>query len=91
MSEQVAVANAVADAAPGGTLVKLIIFSICLGIAPLGSYYASLNYIWNGNATFAAITAVVAANVVLITYIILSLLEDKSAPVQRKTETKKQR
>ncbi|KAJ8086495.1 vacuolar ATPase assembly integral membrane protein vma21 [Marasmius tenuissimus] len=48
MSEQVAVANAVADAAPGGTLVKLIIFSICLGIAPLGSYYASLNYIWNG-------------------------------------------
>ena len=30
-----------------------------------------------GNSTFAAITAIVAANAVLIAYIILSILEDK--------------
>ncbi|KAF9263511.1 hypothetical protein L218DRAFT_1077054 [Marasmius fiardii PR-910] len=90
MSEQVAVGNVVADAAPRGTLVKLIVFSVCLGVAPLTSYFASLKYIWNGNSTFAAITAVVAANIVLVTYIVLSLLEDKSHP-QKASETKKKR
>ncbi|KAL0582035.1 vacuolar ATPase assembly integral membrane protein vma21 [Marasmius crinis-equi] len=90
MSEQVAAANVVADAAAGGTLIKLIIFSISLGVAPLGSYYASLKYLWNGNTIYAAITAVVAANIVLITYIVLSLLEDKPT-VQKKPETKKER
>lgn len=32
-----------------------------------------------GNATYAAITAVVAANVVLISYIIASVLEDQTS------------
>ncbi|KAG7097077.1 hypothetical protein E1B28_004463 [Marasmius oreades] len=90
MSEQIAVGNAVANAAPRGTLVKLIIFSVCLGVAPLTSYFVSLKYIWSGNSTFAAITAVAAANIVLVTYIVLSLLEDRSRP-HKEPETKKNR
>lgn len=78
-----------------GTLLKLIIFSLSLGIVPLTSYYASLHLLWSGildvsyinpsthpclgNSTFAAITAIVAANVVLILYIISSILEDNSS------------
>lgn len=78
-----------------GTLFKLIIFSLSLGIVPLTSYYASLHFFWDGildvsymrssahpclgNSTFAAITAIVAANVVLILYIISSILEDNSS------------
>lgn len=30
-----------------------------------------------GNSTYSAITAIVAANIVLVAYIVLSLLEDK--------------
>lgn len=30
-----------------------------------------------GNSTYSAITAIVAANIVLVSYIVLSLLEDK--------------
>jgi len=61
-----------------GVLFKLIVFSLSLGIVPITSYFASEKYIWNGNSTFAAITAVVAANVVLIAYIISSLRDDQA-------------
>lgn len=62
-----------------GVLFKLVIFSLSLGIVPITSYFASEKYIWNGNSTFAAITAVVAANVVLVAYIISSVRDDREA------------
>ncbi|TFK43648.1 hypothetical protein BDQ12DRAFT_731638 [Crucibulum laeve] len=90
MSEQSAMSNVNAQAASGGVLLKLIIFSLSLGIVPLGSYFASQKYLWNGNATFAAITAVVSANIVLVAYIVTSLLEDKqTAAPKTPSETKK--
>ncbi|KAJ7591179.1 hypothetical protein C8J56DRAFT_934881 [Mycena floridula] len=80
------------DKASGGTLLRLVIFTVCLGIAPLGSYFASLKYLWDGNDTWAAITAVVAANVVLGAFIITSLLEDSSpGAIPTEMEPKKQR
>ena len=45
-----------------------------------------------GNSTFAAITAIVAANIVLVVYIIMSVLEEKAATSTQpssETETKK--
>jgi len=46
----------------------------------------------SGNATYAAITAVIAANLVLVAYIITSLLEDSQPTLQsRPDETKKER
>lgn len=47
----------------------------------------------SGNSTYAAITAVILANVVLVAYIISSILEDqKGAPaVKVSLETKKQK
>jgi len=62
----------------GGVLLKLIIFSLSLGIIPIASYFASEKYIWGGNSTFAAITAIVAANLVLVAYIITSLRDDQA-------------
>lgn len=45
-----------------------------------------------GNATFAAITAVVAANIVLVAYIITSVLEDrKHNATKPEAESKKTR
>lgn len=49
-------------------------------------------YKWAGNATFAAITAVVSANIVLVAYIITSVLEDKQVSIKNlkeKSEGKK--
>ncbi|KAF8913793.1 hypothetical protein CPB84DRAFT_1840591 [Gymnopilus junonius] len=93
MSEQVAIGKINADSAAGGVLFKLILFSMSLGVMPLTSYYASLKYLWNGNATLAAITAVVAANIVLVAYIISSVWEDNkttsAASPKEKIDTKK--
>ncbi|PFH51414.1 hypothetical protein AMATHDRAFT_59164 [Amanita thiersii Skay4041] len=79
MSEKSISAQVTSQAASGGILIKLIVFSLSLGIMPIVSYFASLKYIWNGNSTYAAITAVVAANVVLVAYIVSSIKEDRQA------------
>jgi len=75
-----------------GVLLKLVAFSLSLGILPITSYFASQKYIWNGDSTLAAITAVVVANVVLVAYIILSLREDQAErEVTKPSESRKDR
>ncbi|KAF8339208.1 uncharacterized protein EI90DRAFT_2877107, partial [Cantharellus anzutake] len=64
----------------GGALAKLLTFAISLAVVPICSYFMSLTYVWRGNANYAAITAIVMANVVLVSYIIVSILEDKGEP-----------
>ncbi|KAF7983883.1 hypothetical protein HWV62_18232 [Athelia sp. TMB] len=95
MSSQAVVGQFTAQTADKGVLLKLIIFAVSLGVVPLTSYFGSQKYIWNGNANYAAITAIVSANIVLFAYILTSILEDKeSAPGKAKaqpTETKKNR
>ncbi|KAI0321830.1 hypothetical protein OF83DRAFT_1168103 [Amylostereum chailletii] len=79
MSAQAAPSRVTEQGAQRGVLVKLVIFSISLGAVPLASYFGSEKYLWNGNSTYAAITAIVAANVVLVAYIVVSLIEDSQA------------
>ncbi|KAG7449253.1 uncharacterized protein BT62DRAFT_1002840 [Guyanagaster necrorhizus] len=93
--EQAAIANANARTASRSTLAQLVLFSLSLGILPISSYFFSLKYVWNGNSTWAAITAVAAANVVLVAYIFASLRDDVK-PIDSKTpikdpETRKER
>jgi len=94
MSEKVAAANLVNKGAQGAVLAKLIIFSLSLAFAPISSYFFSLSYVWNGNSTYAAITAIIAANIVLVSYIVISIIEDKgdqerSASVKEAFESRK--
>ncbi|KAI0036047.1 hypothetical protein K488DRAFT_41932, partial [Vararia minispora EC-137] len=60
-----------------GALIKLVLFSIALGVVPLGTYFSSQRFLYDGDATRAAVTAIVSANFVLVGYIILSVREDK--------------
>ncbi|THH17965.1 hypothetical protein EW146_g2961 [Bondarzewia mesenterica] len=76
MGSQAAGAKTI-DQGAQGVLVKLIIFSLSLGILPIGSYFISNKYIWKGNSTYSAITAIVAANIVLVAYIVTSVVEDQ--------------
>ncbi|KAJ7742504.1 hypothetical protein DFH07DRAFT_43461 [Mycena maculata] len=84
MSEQVAGGKLNEDAASSAQLAKLVFFSLSLGIIPITSYFGSLKYVWNGNATYAALTAVLGANIVLVGYIITSILDDKRSTVPTK-------
>ncbi|KAF7352885.1 hypothetical protein MVEN_01255800 [Mycena venus] len=91
MSEQVAVGKITEDTA-SGQLAKLIFFTLSLGIVPITSYFGSLKYLWNGNATYSAFTAVGAANLILVAYIVTAILDDKrttTTPSPSTKETKK--
>jgi len=79
MSDQVAAGKVASQAAQKGVLLKLIIFSGSLAFVPITLYFLTEKYVWNGNSNYAAITAIVAANAVLIAYIITSLWEDQSS------------
>ncbi|TFK28846.1 hypothetical protein FA15DRAFT_664924 [Coprinopsis marcescibilis] len=68
------------QAAQGGVLLKLILFSLSLGVIPLSAYYSSLKYFWEGNTIYAAVTAIVAANLILVAYIITAVVEDRAKP-----------
>jgi len=35
-----------------GVLFKLLTFSVMLGIVPIGSYFATLDYVWQGEPLF---------------------------------------
>ena len=48
-----------------------------MAFLPIGSYFLTVNTIFGGNSTYAGITAVVLANVVLIGYILVAYAEDK--------------
>jgi len=89
MSEQAKASNITDQTAKGGVLLKLIAFSLSLGIVPISSYFLSEKYVWNGNSNYAAITAVLAANVVLVVYIIVSILEDSPPSPSASTDRKK--
>ncbi|KAF9514781.1 hypothetical protein BS47DRAFT_1328708 [Hydnum rufescens UP504] len=96
MSEKVAAANLVNKGEQGSALAKLLAFSIALAVVPISTYFISLWYIFNGNGIFAAISAVTSANLVLVLYIILSVLEDqgnqpRSEPAKTSIESRKSR
>ncbi|KAG2068399.1 hypothetical protein BDR04DRAFT_776562 [Suillus decipiens] len=95
MSDQVAAAKASEHAASRAALVKLVFFAATLAILPISSYFFTEKYVWSGNSNYAAITAICAANIVLIAYIVVSVLEDKQsfkdADEKKMSETKKDR
>jgi len=78
-----------------GVVFRLVTFAVALALVPLSTFFGTKNYIFNDNSTYAAIAAVAAANVVLITYIVQSVLEDRaqysapSGPTRNSEESKK--
>ncbi|KAH9940584.1 hypothetical protein B0H21DRAFT_824796 [Amylocystis lapponica] len=91
MSEQVMVQKAAVQAEyQGHILLKLLIFSAALAIAPVASFFLSKKHIWDGNTTYAAITAIAAAHTVLVSYIIISVREESQAARAPKRPTQEE-
>jgi len=76
-----------AQTTQNGTLVKLMFFSLALGIVPISTYFFTQTYVFNENSVWAALAAVVAANIILISYVIVAIREE-SAP-EKPLENKK--
>ncbi|WRT63823.1 uncharacterized protein IL334_000748 [Kwoniella shivajii] len=73
-------------------LLKLIIFAVSMAVAPIGTYFLVLNQFTQGNTIASAISAIVAANIILVAYIVVAMIEDRSFPTTSNkpvTEVKK--
>lgn len=72
-------------------MLKLISFSAAMLILPLSAYYLSLEYLFQGYKTnYAAITAAIVANLVVVGYVVVAFMEDDSDTTDAKIEKKKQ-
>ncbi|KAG0249229.1 vacuolar ATPase assembly integral membrane protein vma21 [Mortierella polycephala] len=61
------------------TLAKLAFFTIAMICFPIGTYFVTVDRYFDGNATYAGISAAVMANVVLFAYVLVAVMEDSQA------------
>ncbi|KAI1978437.1 vacuolar ATPase assembly integral membrane protein vma21 [Ophidiomyces ophidiicola] len=73
---------------PHQVLWKLIVYSIAVVVLPISAYFYSKNYIFEGNTTYSGAIAALTANVVLISYIILAVREDRGDLMKGQEEKK---
>jgi len=76
---------------PLHVIVKLLAFTFAMVVFPLASYFLTLNYVFNGNSTFAGATAAIIANVVLAGYVVVAFKEDQSDAIEAAEKEKKAR
>ncbi|WVQ62661.1 uncharacterized protein L199_000808 [Kwoniella botswanensis] len=70
-----------AETVQPAVLYKLIIFAVLMAVAPIGTYFTVLTYFTKGNTIASAIAAIIAANLVLIGYIVVAWLEGPPGPI----------
>ncbi|KJR85764.1 uncharacterized protein SPSK_09949 [Sporothrix schenckii 1099-18] len=71
-------------------ILKLLGFTFTMIVAPIGSYFATVDVLFKGNSTYAGALAAIVANVVLLAYVVVAFYEDQSDQLAEK-ETKKER
>ncbi|KAI9505027.1 hypothetical protein BX070DRAFT_221337 [Coemansia spiralis] len=71
---------------PNNVVRKLAIFSLLLLIAPISVYFVSLKCVFVGSTAASAITAVVAANVVLAAWVYAAWIEDDSGQQEQERQ-----
>ncbi|KAL7418694.1 vacuolar ATPase assembly integral membrane protein vma21 [Cryptotrichosporon argae] len=69
-------------------LVKLVLFAVLMAVVPIGTYFGTLTYAFDGKTTPAAIAAVAAANAVLVGYVVVAFREEAADARARGGEAK---
>ncbi|KAH6853690.1 VMA21-like domain-containing protein [Chaetomium sp. MPI-CAGE-AT-0009] len=67
----------IAPAVPTSVIMKLLAFTLGMIVIPIGSYFVTVDTVFNGNSTYAGALAAIMANVVLIGYIFVAMAEDQ--------------
>ncbi|KAI1815324.1 hypothetical protein GGS20DRAFT_339670 [Poronia punctata] len=67
-----------APAVPMDVILKLLAFTFAMVVVPIGSYFLTVDNVFNGNATYAGGLAAILANVVLVGYVVVAMVEDQS-------------
>ncbi|KAJ4992044.1 vacuolar ATPase assembly integral membrane protein vma21 [Stagonosporopsis vannaccii] len=72
-----------------GVIVKLMSFTFAMITLPIGTYFFSNAYVFNGNATYAGGLAALMANVVLIGYVVMAFMDDQKEQAEEKERERK--
>ena len=65
-------------------IIKLLAFTFAMVVVPLGSFFFTRAYVFSGNSTYSGGFAALMANVVLVAYVIVAMLEDQSDMKEKK-------
>ncbi|GAA5851304.1 hypothetical protein JCM8547_004202 [Rhodosporidiobolus lusitaniae] len=74
-----------------GVLAKLGAFTLAMVLLPIGTYYASRDFVFSGDTTFSAIAAVTVANIILVGFIYIAFREDQLDYEKEKKEKLKEK
>ncbi|CAK7214752.1 vacuolar ATPase assembly integral membrane protein vma21 [Sporothrix bragantina] len=80
--------TSIAPAVPKSVIFKLLGFTFTMIVAPIGSYFATVDFLFKGNSTYAGALAAIIANVVLVAYVIVAFYEDQSDQLAEKDSKK---
>ncbi|KAF3040145.1 vacuolar ATPase assembly integral membrane protein vma21 [Didymella heteroderae] len=72
-----------------GVIFKLMSFTFAMITLPIGTYFFTNAYVFNGNATYAGGLAALMANVVLIGYVIMAFMDDQKEQAEEAEKDKK--
>lgn len=62
---------------PPNVLLKLILFTVLMFTLPFITYFYTLDHLFTGNTTYAALAAALTANLIVVAYVIVAIIEDK--------------
>ncbi|KAK3182273.1 vacuolar ATPase assembly integral membrane protein vma21 [Lecanicillium sp. MT-2017a] len=79
----------ISPAVPKDVIVKLLGFTFAMIVIPIGSYFLTVNTIFQGNSTWAGGVAALLANVVLLGYVIVAMNEDNGEQANAPKDNKK--
>ncbi|CAG5170940.1 unnamed protein product [Alternaria alternata] len=76
-------------AVPSSVIWKLMSFTFAMITLPIGTYFFTVNFVFQGNATWAGGLAALMANVVLIAYVVMAFKDDQEEMREEAEKSKK--
>ncbi|KAF2874913.1 vacuolar ATPase assembly integral membrane protein VMA21 [Massariosphaeria phaeospora] len=82
-------ASDISPAVPASVIWKLLTATFAMITLPIGTYFFTVNLVFNGNTSYAGGLAALMANVVLVAYVIMAMKEDQSEREEEEQKKKK--
>ncbi|KAG0650589.1 Vacuolar ATPase assembly integral membrane vma21 [Hyphodiscus hymeniophilus] len=79
----------IAPAVPAHVIFKLLGFTLAMVVGPIATYFLTVDLVFGGNSTYAGGLAALMANVVLVGYVIVAMMEDQSEAIENAEKDKK--
>ncbi|KAH8732744.1 hypothetical protein GQ44DRAFT_696356 [Phaeosphaeriaceae sp. PMI808] len=80
----------ISPAVPSSVIWKLMSFTFAMITLPISTYFFTVRFVFNGNATYAGGLAALMANVVLMAYVVMAFKDDQAEQAEEAEKAKKE-